>query len=251
MTAKKPASFFVPLLLMNTNVLEAARREGVKACLYTSTVGVYAPAEVFREDDCWKAMPSPNDRFAGWAKRMGELQAEAYAIEHGWNKISIVRPANIYGRFDNFSPETAMVIPTLVHRVVSGEDPLQVWGDGSPIRDFIHALDVARGMLFVMERGISEPVNLGSGKGITIRDLVGEIVASAGETLGKRPSVRYDPSKPSGDRMRVLSMERAERLGFRPQVPLGEGIQDVMDWYHQNRATAMSGRVDVFRGDLI
>jgi len=83
MTAKKPASFFVPLLLMNTNMMEAARKAGVPRYLFTSTVGVYAPAPVFHEDDVWKAFPSENDRFAGWAKRMGELQAEAYKIEFG------------------------------------------------------------------------------------------------------------------------------------------------------------------------
>ena len=109
MTAQKPASFFVPTITFNTNMMEAARRCKVKKYLYTSTIGVYAPAEVFYEDDVWKTFPSPNDRFAGWAKRMGELQAEAYAIEYGWKDIAIVRPANVYGPFDNFDPTNAMV----------------------------------------------------------------------------------------------------------------------------------------------
>ena len=91
MTAKRPSSFFVPTIQFSINMMEAARRQEVERFLFTSSVGVYSPAEVFYEDDVWKTFPSPNDRFAGWAKRMGELQAEAYAIEYGWDKISIVR----------------------------------------------------------------------------------------------------------------------------------------------------------------
>ena len=89
MTAKRPASFFVPTVTFNTNMMEAARRRGVERYLFTSSVGVYGPAEVFHEDDVWKTFPSPNDRFAGWAKRVGELQADAYRIEYGWNGVSI------------------------------------------------------------------------------------------------------------------------------------------------------------------
>ena len=102
MTMKKPASFFVPTISFNTNMMEAAKQNNVERYLFTSTIGVYSPAEVFYEDDVWKTFPSENDRFAGWAKRMGELQAEAYKIEYGWDKIAIVRPANVYGPYDNF-----------------------------------------------------------------------------------------------------------------------------------------------------
>ena len=114
MTAKRPASFFVPTMQFSINMMEAARRSGAERFLFTSSVGVYQPAEVFYEDSVWTTFPSPNDRFAGWAKRMGELQAEAYKIEYGWDKISIVRPANVYGPFDNFDPENAMVVPSLI-----------------------------------------------------------------------------------------------------------------------------------------
>ena len=131
MCAEKPASFMVPTVMFSFNMMEAARRSGVERFLFTSSVGVYSPAEVFFEDDVWKTFPSPNDRFAGWAKRLSELQAEAYKIEHGWDKISIVRPANVYGPFDNFDPANAMVIPSLINRATSGENPLTVWGDGS------------------------------------------------------------------------------------------------------------------------
>ncbi len=242
MTAKKPASFFVPTISFNTNMMEAARQCGVQKYLYTSTVGVYAPAEVFYEDDVWKTFPSPNDRFAGWAKRMGELQAEAYQIEYGWKDIAIVRPANVYGPYDNFDPQNAMVIPSLVRRAMDGENPLVVWGDGSPIRDFIHARDVARGMMVVMEKGCGQPVNLGSGVGVTIRRIVEVIVGN----LKVKPEVVWDTSKPSGDRKRLMDMSRALSIGFEPQISIEEGICEVMDWYGKNRGE-VDKRYNVFR----
>jgi GDP-L-fucose synthase len=233
MTAKRPASFFVPTVTFNTNMMEAARRQGAERYLFTSSVGVYAPAEVFYEDEVWKTFPSPNDRFAGWAKRMGELQADAYKIEYGWDKIAIVRPANVYGAYDNFDPNNAMVIPSLIHRAVSGENPLVVWGDGSAIRDFIHAHDVARGMMLVVEKGYSQPVNLGSGEGVTIRQIA-EIVGRLVPGL----KIEWDTTKPSGDRKRLMDTKRAASIGFKPQVTIEDGIAETLSWYRANRAVA-------------
>jgi GDP-L-fucose synthase len=232
MTAQRPASFFVPTITFSVNMMEAARRSGVERYLFTSSVGVYAPAEVFHEDDVWSTFPSPNDRFAGWAKRMGELQAEAYRIEYGWDKISIVRPANVYGPYDNFDPGNAMVIPSLIRRAMDGEDPLVVWGDGSPVRDFIHARDVARGMLLAVEKGINEPINLGSGSGVTIREIVEIIVGN----LPKKPQVVWDTSKPAGDKKRLMNMARARAYGFVPAISIQQGIAETMAWYARNKA---------------
>lgn len=232
MTAKRPASFFVPTITFSINMMEAARRCGVERFLFTSSVGVYSPAEVFYEDDVWKTFPSPNDRFAGWAKRMGELQAEAYKIEYNWDKISIVRPANVYGAYDNFDPNNAMVIPSLIKRAIDGESPLTVWGDGSPIRDFIHAHDVARGMLLAIEQGINEPINLGSGTGVTIRDIA-EIVAA---NVPNAPvKLLWDTSKPSGDAKRLMDMTRAHGYGFKSEISIEQGIKDTISWYVNHR----------------
>ncbi len=241
MTQKKPASFFVPTILFNTCMMEAARQAGAERYLFTSTVGVYAPAEVFHEDDVWKTFPSPNDRFAGWAKRMGELQAEAYAIEHGWDKISIVRPANVYGPYDNFDPANAMVIPSLIRRAEDGENPLVVWGDGSPVRDFIHAADVADGMMLAVERGIREPLNLGSGAGVTIRRIV-EIVAAQ---MPKAPEIVWDATKPAGDRVRILDIARARGHGWAPKISIEDGIRSTMEWFRAHRDLA-ERRYNVF-----
>jgi GDP-L-fucose synthase len=230
MTAKQPASFFVPTLQFSINMMEAARRKGVQKYLFTSSVGVYEPAEIFYEDQVWKTFPSPNDRFAGWAKRMGELQAEAYRIEYEWDDIYIVRPANVYGPWDNFDPENAMVIPSLIKRALDGENPLNVWGDGSAIRDFIHARDCAQGMIEVFEQGITEPINLASGKGISIREIVETIVP----LVYPQPEVIWDTSKPSGDSRRVLDTSRAESYGIFPKISLNDGICETLEWYKAN-----------------
>ncbi|MBI5594724.1 MAG: NAD-dependent epimerase/dehydratase family protein [Elusimicrobia bacterium] len=246
MTKTKPASFFVPTVSFNTNMMEAARQSGVERYLFTSSVGVYAPAEVFHEDDVWKTFPSENDRFAGWAKRMGELQAEAYRIEYGWDKVAIVRPANVYGRFDNFDPKNAMVIPSLIRRALDGEDPLVVWGDGSPIRDFIHARDVAEGMLAAMAHPEKTPVNLGSGTGVTIRRIVDIIVAN----MDKKPRVVWDSSKPSGDARRLMDVSRARAIGWTPRTSIEDGIRDVMEWFRANRSE-VDKRHNTFTADRL
>jgi len=231
MTRQKPASFFTPTILFNTNMLEAAKQSNVDRYLFTSSVGVYSPAEVFYEDDVWKTFPSENDRFAGWAKRMGELQTEAYKIEYGWDKIAIVRPANVYGSYDNFDPKNAMVIPSLIKRALDGENPFTVWGDGSPVRDFIHAEDVAEGMLFALDKGTGMPLNLGSGVGVSIKKIVEIII----DNLDEKPEIFWDTSKPSGDKKRVLDISKAKSLGWKPKISIEKGIKEVIDWYKENK----------------
>lgn len=230
MCAEQPADFMVPMLQFNTNMMEAARRADVKWYLYTSSVGVYAPAEVFKEDDVQNTVPSPNDRFAGWAKRMGEMQAEAYSIQYNWNKVSIVRPANVYGAYDNFNPANAMVVPSLI-RKAQENDVLEVWGDGSTIRDFIHADDVALGMIFAVENQITQPINLGSGKGYSIKEVVDMIVKYANKSL----EVKWLTDKPAGDKIRLFDMTRAKNYGFNTSVSLEEGIKKTTEWFLNNK----------------
>jgi GDP-L-fucose synthase len=234
------------MMQFNANMIEAFKQSSAKAMLVTSSVGVYAPAEVFYEDSVWSTFPSDNDRFAGWAKRMLELNVEAYNIEYGDRPISIVRPANVYGRFDNFNPETAMVIPSLIARVVAGENPLRVWGDGNQLRDFIHAVDVARGMIHAVKHKITEPVNLGSGTGILIREIVEDIhIAYMGLTKKTDLTIEWDTTKPTGDAKRVMDMTRMKNYGFELSVNLEDGILDTMKWYLENQ-DIIRKRYDVF-----
>jgi len=232
MAMSKPASFFVPTITFSINMMEAARLSGVDRYLYTSSVGVYSPAEIFYEDDVWKTFPSKNDKFAGWAKRMGELQAEAYKIEYNWDKISIVRPANVYGPYDNFDPENAMVIPSLINRALSESGPLNVWGDGSPIRDFIHSKDVALGMMMAVEKNITAPINLGSGEGVSIANIANTIVNNI---PGEKKEIIWDTSKPSGDKKRLMDTSRAKSYGFKTTVSLDDGIKDTINWFIKNK----------------
>jgi GDP-L-fucose synthase len=230
---RRAADFFVNLLLMNTNMMEEARKAGVERYLFASSVCVYAPARVFVEDAAWQQPPHPSDEFAGWAKRMGELQASAYREQYGWDRIAIVRPVNTYGPYDDFDPATAQVIPALIARVMGGENPLRVWGDGSAVRDFIYAGDAARGMLRALKRyAYGTPVNLGSGCGYSIREVV-EAICEACDTF---PEVEWDRTKSTGESYRVADMARARaELGFEPRVSLVQGICRTVHWYRQNR----------------
>ena len=231
MTMSQPASFLVPTVTFSYNMMEAARRCGVKNYLFTSSVGVYQPAEIFYERDVWNTFPSKNDWFAGWAKRLCELQAEAYKIQYSWNRISIVRPANVFGPFDNFDPNNAMVIPSLIQRIMNGENPLNVWGDGSPIRDFIFSEDVADGMIMAVEKEINEPINLGSGNETTIKNIV-EILK---EVSGRDFEIKWDTSKPSGDKKRLMSTENSDKYGFKCKTNLKRAIEITFRWYEKNK----------------
>lgn len=229
-TKTKPASFFVPLLMMNTNMLEACRINQVKKVVYTSSIGAYPCAEIFRESDRQDGMPM--DMFPGWAKRMAEMQIQAYKIQYGLDNFSIVRPCNVYGPGDNFDPKNAMVIPSLMSRIAAGENPVVIWGDGSVVRDFAFSRDVAEGIMLVLYHGTKgQPfLNLGSGRGVTIRELV--------ETLRSIVEFNYqfDASKPSGFPKRVMDITLArETIGYNPTTSLRSGLQETWDWFMAHR----------------
>lgn len=229
-TKTKPASFFVPLLMMNTNVLEAARLNGCERVLYTSSIGAYSSAEVFKEEDHDEAHP-PMDMFPGWAKRIAEMQCQAYSIQHGMDNFAVVRPCNVYGPGDNFDPKNAMVIPTLLWRIANGERPVTIWGDGSAVRDFAYSTDCAEGIVQALYYGTRGSfVNLGSGVGVTIRELV--------ETLASFIDFAYefDTSKPAGFPRRVMDITRAQDwIHFNPTTSLRQGLENTWIWFQNNR----------------
>lgn len=229
-TRAKPASFFVPLLMFNTNMLEASRLNKVRKTVYTSSIGAYASAEVFREHENLEGPPM--DMFPGWAKRMAEMQIHAYRIQYGADNFSVVRPCNVYGPGDNFDPQNAMVIPSLMYRIYCREDPVVVWGDGSAVRDFAYSRDVAEGTILALHHGTrGEFVNLGSGRGYSIRELV--------ETLRQFLDFRFefDASKPAGFPKRVMDISLARKLiDYNPTTSLLDGLKETWDWFvkHQD-----------------
>ncbi|MFA5276570.1 MAG: NAD-dependent epimerase/dehydratase family protein [Candidatus Omnitrophota bacterium] len=228
-TKLKPASFFVPLIMFNTNILEACRINKVKKVVYTSSIGAYSSAEIFRESDPQSGPPM--DMFPGWAKRMAELQIQAYKIQYGLDNFAIVRPCNVYGPGDNFDPENAMVIPSLMYRILRKEDPVVIWGDGSAIRDFAYSKDVAEGVILALYHGTSGSfLNLGSGKGVSIKELA--------ETLKSFLNFNYkfDATKPSGFPQRVMDISLAEKtIGYHPSTPLIDGLRETWDWFIHNQ----------------
>jgi GDP-L-fucose synthase len=228
-TKAKPASFFVPLLMFNTNMLEACRINKVKKTVYTSSIGAYASAEVFKESENTEGPPM--DMFPGWAKRMAELQVQAYRIQYGSENFSVVRPCNVYGPGDNFDPENAMVIPSLMYRIYHKEDPLVVWGDGSAVRDLAYSRDVAEGVILALYHGTKgDFVNLGSGKGYSVKELV--------ETLNSFLDFNYefDTTRSSGFPKRVMDISLArELIDYNPTTSLLDGLKETWSWFVENQ----------------
>ena len=230
---ENPASFMMGNINLSLPMLEASRINKVKKYLFTSTYGVYGPSKIMKEDDVWKTFPSEHDKYAGWAKRIAELQVEAYKKEYDFNGLHIVRPGNIFGPFGNFNPKNSMDVSSLIKRVVDGENPLLVWGDGTAIRDFIYSKDVAEGMLRVVKKNIQIPINLGSGKGYTIEKLVKSICNS--KHIKFKPKVIFDKNKPTGDKIRILSVKRSKKLKVYKITNFQRAIDETIEWYINNR----------------
>ena len=185
----------------------------MRGVVYTSSIGAYANAEIFKEGEPGDFHDAPMD-FAGWAKRIAELQVHAYRTQYGMEQFAIVRPSNVYGPGDNFDPENAMVVPTLMHRIDTEEHPVVVWGDGSAIRDIVYSRDVAEGVVLAFHHGTrGRYVNLGAGAASAIRELV--------ETLHGflAFNYRFDVTKPSGFPKRVMDISRArEFIDYSPST---------------------------------
>ncbi len=236
---KHAATMLGENLMICLNTLDAARRAGVERILYTSTVTVYPPMEVYREDLVWSANPHHADEFASWAKRMAEKFLEAQEIQYGLRNSVIVRPVNTFGPHDDFAAETALVVPALIGRALSGENPFTVWGDGSAVRDFLYVADAVDGMLLAYEKGIGQGAfNLGSGRGHSIRELVAAVL----KATGQGQPVAWDTSKPSGEPRKVADITRARQiLGFAPKVELAEAIARTVQWYRANGGRSARG----------
>lgn len=227
----KVASYLIPMLRFQTNLMEAAFNERISRFLFTGSVCSYPQSELHVEENMWNGMPKQNDRIPGIAKRVGELLGEAFELEFGWDAVRVVRPSNVYGPYDDFNPSTAQVIPSLIHKANSGNSEMDIWGDGSAIRDFIFSEDVAYWMLEALEKAPSNyPINLGSGEGVTIREIAETVIRVV------KPDMRINwiPSGPVGDPVRVMSIERARKiLGYTQRTSLADGLAKTNRWYQK------------------
>ena len=226
-TLSHPASMFIPCVQMNTNILEACRINNVEGILFVSSVGAYAPAPVLREDN---PEGEPMDSYPGWAKRTAEKQIFAYRAQYGLHNFHIVRPTNVYGEGDNFDPDNAMVIPSLLAKILRGDKPVVVWGDGSPVRDFVYSGDVAQGIIDAMRYGTGETfLNLGGAKSYSIYQLI-LILRSFLDF-----DFLFDMTKPSGYPKRVMDSSLARKLiGYKPETSLVDGLMKTFSWLKQH-----------------
>jgi GDP-L-fucose synthase len=232
-----PGRYWYANLMMGAHVLEQARLHATAKLVIAGTICAYpkfTPVP-FREDDLWNGYPEETNAPYGVAKKAVLVGAQSYREQYGTNAIFLL-PVNLYGPGDNFDLETSHVIPALIRKMVEAErggaEEIVLWGDGTPTREFLYVDDCVNGLALAAERyDGAEPVNLGTGDEISIRDLA-ELVR---EATGYKGTLRWDTSKPNGQPRRRLDTTRAEALfGFKAAVPLREGITRTVDWYVKN-----------------
>ena len=235
---ENPGLYFFANAQMGISVIEEGRRAGVEKMIVAGTICAYPKfANIpFLEDEIWDGYPEETNAPYGLAKKMLLVQCQAYRQQYGMNAIMLF-PVNLYGPRDNFDLESSHVIPALIRKCIEandrGDDHIVLWGDGSPTREFLYVDDAARGMVMAAEGyDGSDPVNLGTGREITIRELA-ETISRLCEFTGE---IRWDASKPNGQPRRCLDVRRAkERFGFVAEVPFAEGLRRTIDWYRHSR----------------
>ncbi len=233
-----PGTLFYDNAIMGIQLLEAARKANVKKVVVVGTVCAYPKIlpVPFKEDDIWLGYPEETNAPYGLAKKMILVQAQAYRKQYGMNAIYVL-PVNLYGPRDDFDPASSHVIPALIKKVIDakqrGDAFVEVWGTGSASREFCYAKDTARGIVLATELyDGAEPVNLGSGMEITIKELIETIKRLAGYT----GEIKWDASKPDGQPRRCLDVSRAKKeFGFTAEVPFEQGLRETIDWYIQQQ----------------
>jgi GDP-L-fucose synthase len=233
-----PGKFFYENLMMGVQLIEQARLRNLEKFVAIGTVCSYpkfTPVP-FKEDDLWNGYPEETNAPYGLAKKMLLVQSQSYRTEYGLNSIFLV-PVNLYGPGDNFNPSSSHVIPALIKKCVdaidAGDDHIVCWGTGKASREFIYADDAAEGILLATERyNGPQPVNIGAGFEITIKDLAEKIV----KLTDFKGQIRWDSSKPDGQPRRRLDVSRAKQLfGFEAQMSFDEGLKRTIDWFLENR----------------
>ncbi|BDG03448.1 GDP-L-fucose synthase family protein [Anaeromyxobacter oryzae] len=233
-----PGKFFYDNLMMGVQLIEVGRQVGLKKLVALGTICAYpkfCPVP-FKEEDLWNGYPEETNAPYGLAKKMLLVQSQAYRQQYGFDSV-VLFPVNLYGPRDNFDLHSSHVIPALVRKCVEarerGEKTIVVWGDGSASREFLHARDAAEGIVAAAERyDKSEPVNLGAGFEIRIRDLV-PMVARACRFEGE---IVWDTSKPNGQPRRMLDTSRALReFGWKARIGFEEGLKETVEWFEKNR----------------
>jgi len=232
-----PGELFFDNAIMGIQLIEAARQAGVEKCVILGTVCAYpkfTPVP-FREENLWNGYPEETNAPYGLAKKMLLVQSQAYRQQYGFNSIYLL-PVNLYGPGDNFNPESSHVIPALIKKfteaVRDNEPFVEVWGTGSASREFLYVDDAARAVVMAAEKyNKSDPVNVGAGNEISIKDLVSIIARHT----GFNGEIHWDTSKPDGQPRRGLDVSRAEKeFGFKAEIPFEEGLKRTIEWYKEH-----------------
>jgi len=227
-------TMFTSNVSINTNMLEAVRREGVNSYLCVSSACVYSRycAIPTSEEEGFKDDPEPTNLGYGWSKRIAEIQARVYIDEFKMN-IAVVRPYNTYGPRDHFELDKGHVIPALINKTISGQDPLIVWGDGEQSRAFVYVSDLVNGMMLAIEKGAwGQVLNIGTDEEIKIKDLVKLIIRLSGSSV----KVKFDLTYPGGQPRRNADISKAKKmLGYSPKVSLEEGLKNTIAWYTRKK----------------
>lgn len=235
--ARNPGRYFYDNLMMGAQLMEEARRRGVRKFVALGSICSYpkfTPVP-FREDDLWNGYPEETNAPYGLAKKMMLVQAQAYRAQYGFNAIFLL-PVNLYGPGDTFDPERSHVIPALIRKCVEarrrGERRIVCWGTGEATREFLHARDCAEAIVLASERYDSpEPVNIGAGFEISIRELAEKIA----RLTGFEGEIEWDRSKPDGQPRRSLDTTRArEAFGFSARIDFDEGLRETIEWYERS-----------------
>jgi len=233
-----PAEFFYDNLMMGVQLIHESWKAGVEKFVAIGTICAYPKYTPipFKEDDLWNGYPEETNAPYGLAKKMLLVQSQAYRKQYGFNSIYLL-PVNLYGPRDNFNPKSSHVIPALIHKCYEAKlnhiSEVVIWGDGSPTREFIYAGDAAEGIVMAAEKYDGpEPVNIGSGMEISIKDLA-ELIA---RLIGYEGKLVYDTSKPNGQPRRALDVSRArEYFGFTAKMSFEDGLKQTIDYYISNR----------------
>jgi GDP-L-fucose synthase len=232
-----PAEFFYDNLMMGVPLLHECWASSVEKFVALGTICCYPKYTPipFREETLWDGYPEETNAPYGLAKKMLLVQSQAYRQQYGFNSI-FVMPVNLYGPGDNFDPSSSHVIPALIRKCIEamtrGDSEIEVWGDGSPTREFLYVEDAAEGIILAAERyNESEPVNLGSSSEITIKDLV-ELIVRLTDFKGR---ITWDTTKPNGQPRRCLDTGRAEMaFGFRALTSFADGLERTIEWYRRS-----------------
>ena len=225
---EKPVDFLYPSFKINTEIINQCAKRKIWL-IFVSSVGVYSPAEKFTENDVWSTLPSNSDWYPSWSKRMGELLLEAYKIQDAYSTWSIIRPANIFGEYDDFSG-TGTVISSTIKKIYNSNGTIDCWGDGSPIRDFVYAGDVADAIIKLYEDEKHTITNFGSGVEVSIKEMIEELIKISGKDI----AITWDTTKPNGDLRRLMDTTKQKENNIMPKHTFQEALKITYNYYKNN-----------------